>query len=195
MRSGPPAEKNPSLQDEVRPEPALLAGADPLSAGPSSQALPSFSPSLSRQEKGTSNEEEDEDFAYTTLWVAALAGLCLGRPRLLCGGPIRGGRRSLKVYFAQVHVSGLPVHTLVAALHLLRWCDHHGEHRASAGPGGCRCWCAGPARGPGPANACPLSSSMNTSSSRRRVIGTEGAEPPRGPGPGGAGAPEQTGLC
>lgn len=105
----------------------------------------------------------------------------------------RAGGGFLKVSCAQVHVSGLPVHTLVVTLHLLCRCDNDGEHRAAAGPG--RCWCcsADPERGLDPVNSGPaLSFSMNISSSRRRVTRTEGAASPWGPGPGGAGATEQT---
>lgn len=91
----------------------------------------------------------------------------------------RAGGGFLKVSCAQVHVSRLPVHTLVVTLHLLCRCDNDGEHRAAAGPG--RCWCcsADPEPGLDPVNGGPvLSFSMNISSSRKRVTRTEGAASP-----------------
>lgn len=126
-------------------------------------------------------------------WFYLLSVICISPKKTLIPPPHwltnqRAGGCFWKVSCAQVHVSRLPVHTLVVALHLFRRCDHDGEHRAAAGPGKCRFWCyfGDPERELNPVvNACPaLPFSMNISSSRRRVIKTEGAEPPWRPGPG-----------
>lgn len=80
----------------------------------------------------------------------------------------------LKVSCVQVHVSGLPVHTLVVTLHLLCWGDNDGEHRTAVGPGRCWSWSTEIQN----LDLCNvvllLFFSMNINSSMRRVIRTEG---------------------
>lgn len=82
---------------------------------------------------------------------------------------------------AQVHLPRLPVHPLLAALHLLCRRDHHGEHRAPASlgkrPWSCdlTCWIVIVWRLFLLSFPVPLST--NTSSFRRRVIRTEEVAP------------------